>query len=153
MSRSSTILSLLLVLGIAGVPACTAEQRQQQEYRKEQKARKKAIAEVTERAEAYMLAVRWRDYQTASEFHQDVEQQVAFLQRMSDSSHSTIESYSVDFVIVDEDCENAEVRLTLSEVEYTTQMLRSRTDTQLWYLSDVVPKEWYLVPVEVLSPE
>ena len=156
MSRRTPLLSILLLLGFVSTAmlACTEEQRQQREYRQEQKTRKKAIDAVTERAEAYMLAVRWRDFQAASVAYEDVGQQIAFLQRMTDSPQSTIESYAVDFVLVDEAGERAEVRLTLSEVEYTTQRLRSRTDTQLWYLSDKsMPKQWFLVPVEVLLPE
>jgi len=145
---------LLIALSTTALPSCNEEHRKQQEYKQEQKTRKKAIAAVTERAEAYMMAARWHDFQTAAEFYEDVEQQIAYLQRMTDTPQSTIESFNIDFVLVDETGERAEVRTTLNEVEYTTQMLRSRSDTQLWYLSDKgKPKEWYLVPVEVLSPE
>ena len=156
MSRATQLLSVLLLLGFVSTVmlACNQEQLQQQEYRQAQKTRKKAIEAVTERAETFMQATRWHDFQSGAEAYEDVEQQIAYLRRMTDSPQSTIESFSVDFVLVDEAGERAEVRLTLSEVEYTTQRLRSRTDTQLWYLSDKsLPKQWFLVPVEVLSPE
>lgn len=157
MSRWKAPIVFAVILGfvVPVVAACNAEQREQQEYRRLEKQRRKAMSDVQERAEAFLLAMRWRDYQTASGYYEDTDLQVDFLRRMTEATGAapTIESFTVDYVLVDEDGERAEVRVTLSEVDYRTQRLETRSETQLWYLADdATPKEWYLVPVEVLSP-
>lgn len=152
------LLALALALTIGGAPlsGCNEEQRQQREYRKAERQRKAAMKAVSERSAEYMLAVRWRDHQAASEFYEEVDDQVAYLEASTRPGVEprVVESYTVDYVLVDESRERAEVRLTLREVDPATQVLETRNDTLLWYLSErTKPKQWYLVPVEVLKPE
>lgn len=149
-------LTLMLAVVIAPLSACTEEQLAQQEYKKLERQRKKAMTDVSLRASEYMLAVRWHDFQAASAFYEDVADQVSFLESSTSPAMAprVIESYTVDYVLVDESRERAEVRLTLREINPTTQILETRNDTLLWFLSDrIPPKQWYLVPVTVLRPE
>ena len=100
--------------------------------------------------------MRWRDFQEASKYYEDTNDQVTFLQRMTDplAQHPTVDEAVVDFVLVDEENTRAEIRISLREVESTTLNLVDRTETQLWYLSDrSLPKDWFLVPVVALEPE
>ena len=146
-------LALVVVRPVLG--GCNETQRTQREYKKSERLRKKAMTEVRERSSDYMNALRWRDFQAASGFFESVEDQTAYLQRMADGiGQSTVETISIDYVLVDKEAERAEVHVTLSEVEYVSQRLQTRTQTLLWYLSDLnKPKQWYLVPTVMVEPE
>jgi hypothetical protein len=160
MTGSRTLASLLSLVVLLGVVAptlggCNETQRKQREYSKAERLRKKAMKDVGVRAHEYLLAVRWRDFQEASDFYEKIPDQVSFLQRMTDprSHHPVVETFEVDYVLVDEGSSRAEVRVSLSEVDHLTQRLRSRDETLLWYRSEESkPKEWYLVPVVVIEP-
>jgi hypothetical protein len=155
MNRKSLVLALALGLVVPILDGCTEEERTQREYKKAERQRKKAMTEVGDRAEAYMNAIRWRDYQAASLFYETIEDQLAYLQRsVNGVGQPTIENINVDFVLVDEVSERAEVRVTLTEVEYTTQKLGSRSETLLWYRSEETkPKAWFLVPTVTIEPQ
>jgi hypothetical protein len=154
MTSKSLIFALALGLFVPMLEGCTEEQRTQREYKKTERDRKKAMGEVGDRAEGYMNALRWHDYQAASLYFETIEDQLAYLQRSTHSAGApTIESINVDFVLVDKESERAEVRVSLTEVEYTTQKLQSRSETLLWYLSEETkPKAWFLVPTVVVEP-
>lgn len=155
MTSKSLIFSLALCLLVPVIDGCTEEQRTQREYKKSERERKKAMGEVGDRAEGYMNALRWRDFQAASLYFETIEDQLAYLQSSTHGvGQPTIESINVDFVLVDKESERAEVRVSLTEVEYTTQKLQSRSETLLWYRSEETkPKAWFLVPTVVIEPE
>ena len=155
MGIKSLILALVLGLFVPTLCSCSEEARTQREYKRSEQKRKKAMKEVGERSDAYMNSIRWRDYQSASTYYEAVEDQLSYLRGAVDGvGQPTIDSISVDFVLVDEEAERAEVRVTLSEVEYASQRLQTRSQTLLWYLSDLnKPKQWYLVPVVTVEPE
>ncbi len=147
---------VILALALPALSSCNEEQLARAEYRQKEKKRKKAMKDVGERAHDYVLAVRWKDFQKASEFFEDSADQVAYLEAMTDPrrSYPVIESFSIDYVVVDEDNTHAEVRLTLKEVDDLTQSLTTRSDTLVWYLSDTaIPREWFLMPVVMMEPE
>lgn len=156
--RSLRWLPLVLALSLAAPMAasCNPERKAKMEYRKKERLRQKAIKQVTERVNEYLLAMRWRDFQEASRFYEDTADQVVFLQRMTDPMvrHPTVEEAAIDFVLVDEANERAEVRVSLREVDEVSRTLVDRLDTQLWYYSEKsLPKDWFLVPVVALEPE
>ncbi len=155
MTAKSLIYALALCLFVPMLHGCNEEQRTQREYKQSERQRKKAMEEVGERAEAYMNALRWNDYQAASLYYETIESQLAYLQNATNGvGQPAIESINVDFVLVDKEAERAEVRVTLTEVEYTTQKLQSRSETLLWYLSEETkPKAWFMVPTVVVEPE
>ena len=91
-----------------------------------------------------------------STYYEKIPDQVAYLQRMTDprAAHAVVEEFTVDYVIVDPDSTRAEARVSFSEVDHATQMLTTRDDTLLWYLSEEKkPKQWFLVPVVVVEPQ
>ncbi len=148
--------ALALTLVCPPATAGNAERKAKVEYRKKQRLREKAIKAVRKRVDEYLIAMRWKDFQEASKFYEDSNDQVSFLQRMTDplAKHPTVDEASVDFVLVDEENTRAEVRISLREVDERSLNLVSSTETQLWYLSDrSVPRDWFLVPVVALQPE
>ncbi len=148
--------ALALTLAAPVAAHCNPERKAKVEYRKKERLRQKAIKQVTTRVEEYLLAMRWRDFQEASRFYEDTTDQVTFLQRMTDplARHPTVEEAMIDFVLVDEANERAEVRVSLNEIDAVNRNLVARSDTLLWYFSDrSLPKEWFLVPVVTLAPE
>lgn len=155
MTPKSLIVALALCLFVPVLEGCTEDQRTQREYKKAERLRKKAMAEVGDRAEAYLNAIRWHDYQAASLFYETIEDQLAFLQGSTHGvGQPTIDSINVDFVLVDKESERAEVRVTLTEVVYATQKLQSHSETLLWYRSEETkPKAWFLIPTVVMVPE
>jgi len=154
--RCGSLLALALALAAPMAASCNPERKAKMEYRKKERLRQKAIKKVTERANEFLLAMRWRDFQEASRYYEDTNDQVVFLQRMTDpmAKHPTVEEASIDFVLVDEANERAEIRVSLREVDEISRTLGDRTDTQLWYYSEKsLPKDWFLVPVVALEPE
>jgi|ETNmetMinimDraft_26_1059896.scaffolds.fasta_scaffold59469_2 hypothetical protein len=148
--------AIALTLATPTLAPANPERKAKVEYRKKQRLHEKAIKAVRKRVDEYLIAMRWRDFQEASKYYEDTNDQVTFLQRMTDplAQHPTVDEAVVDFVLVDEENTRAEIRISLREVESTTLNLVDRTETQLWYLSDrSLPKDWFLVPVVALEPE
>ena len=155
--RTAATLAVAFTLALLGtsLASCNETRKAQAEYREQERQRTKAIKKVTERVEGYLLAMRWRDFQEGAKFYEDTVDQVAFLQRMTDPSRrfATVDETRVDFVVVDETNERAEVQVTYTEVDPATLSLGSRSDTLLWYFSGKkLPKDWFLIPVVALEP-
>ncbi len=151
------VLASILLLGSVGVQSgCDEKTREKMEQQRKERQRKKATKNVGERAHEYMIAMRWHDFQAASEFYEKADDRVAFLKSSTSpgASYPVVESFTIDYILLDEENTKAEVRVTLNEIDAATQMLGTRGETLLWYQAVELPeKPWCLVPVVVVQPE
>jgi type IV secretory pathway VirJ component len=156
-ARSPIVLLLLVVVASHGpvVGGCSSTHRASREIRQAEQARHKAVKTVTERSHEYLLAVRWQDFQMASEYYGSEQDKLAFLDAMTDldAEHPVIESFRLDYTLVNQDASMAEVRVTFKEVDPTTQSLVVRTQSLLWRKTEQGTGGcWFLAPVVLLDP-
>ena len=150
-------LACIMLLGsVTTQYGCDEKTRAKMEQQRKERQRKKATKAVGERAHEYMLAMRWHDFQAASELFEKADDRVAFLRSTTSpgASYPVVESFTIDYILLDEENTKAEVRVTLNEIDAATQMLGTRGETLLLYQAVELPeKPWCLVPVVVVQPD
>jgi hypothetical protein len=130
---------LLVLVGLllpASLSGCNKEWREEMAARAE--ARKRAMTEkqLMERADEYWELVRWRSWSQASAYIQHDEGQLAFLRLNTDPgrTHPSVDDVTVRYVFIGkENPDEAELRVSWTEVDPTRGLVAPMQVTQRWY--------------------
>lgn len=145
-------LMLAVLVPATSGTACTAAQREANTYRLQQAKVERTKKAITERAQEYWSAVRWRDWVKAAAAMEREADRVAFLtgHKERDDAASTIDGIQVRFVVLDDTLERAEVHLSFTRVGPPDFRMSIHEESQLWYKRF---SEWWLVPTSQVADQ
>jgi hypothetical protein len=147
--------TLLLTLCLAvATPAlstgCTDEMQAQFDANEKKRKREMQRKVLTERAMDYWNAVRWQNWDEASVFLEESENQLLYLRDKTrdDVKFPTMDDVQIDYIFVDgETFKKAEVRASWTEFKPPNRMAEEKQTSQSWYKNHAF---WWVAPEAVL---
>lgn len=151
-SRLPALLGLALLVALPALTSgCSEAWKQKMEEQSEQ--RKRTVQEriLRDRALEFWELVRWQSWSQAATYLEKEEAQLAFLRRHTGAgvTHTAMDDVEIRYVFIGtENTDDAEVRVSWTEVVATEARVGERQVTQRWYKKNT---RWWVDPTQPLG--
>jgi hypothetical protein len=150
MRISAFALCAALVLPAAASTGCTEEAKARFEADVSKRKREMQRKQLEERALEFWTAVRWQNWDEASLYLEESENQLLYLRDKTrdDVEFPTMDDVQIDYIFVDgETYKKAEMRASWTEFKPPARMAAKKQISQRWYKHNGF---WWVAPEEVL---